>query len=206
MILTLSWNSHLTSIPPQQLLQAHAHETPLNSPVTAQNTNPPSSTATAHNTNLPSSLVTAHNSNPLPSSLCPSSSENAAPLLPANRPFPSSPTHNQPQNPTHPMTTRSKNHITQPKNFTDSTIRYPIPKALLAEAQPDPNTVEPTCFTIANKNPHWRRAMNLEFDALMKNGTWVLTSPSPSQNLIGCNGYIESNGMLTGPSSATRLA
>jgi hypothetical protein len=28
--------------------------------------------------------------------------------------------------------------------------------------------------------------MNLEFDALMKNGTWVLTSPSPSQNLIGC--------------------
>uniref|UniRef100_A0A2N9IVZ2 Reverse transcriptase Ty1/copia-type domain-containing protein n=1 Tax=Fagus sylvatica TaxID=28930 RepID=A0A2N9IVZ2_FAGSY len=29
-------------------------------------------------------------------------------------------------------------------------------------------------------------SMNLEFDALMKNGTWVLTSPSPSQNLIGC--------------------
>jgi hypothetical protein len=28
--------------------------------------------------------------------------------------------------------------------------------------------------------------MNLEFDALMKNGTWVLTSPSLSQNLIGC--------------------
>uniref|UniRef100_A0A2N9G7W9 Reverse transcriptase Ty1/copia-type domain-containing protein n=1 Tax=Fagus sylvatica TaxID=28930 RepID=A0A2N9G7W9_FAGSY len=84
------------------------------------------------------------------------------------------------------MTTRSKNHITQPKTFTDGTIRYPIPKALLAEAQSDPNMVEPTCFTIANKNPHWRRAMNLEFDALMKNGTWVLTSPSPSQNLIGC--------------------
>jgi hypothetical protein len=84
------------------------------------------------------------------------------------------------------MTTRSKNQITQPKHFTDGTVRYPIPKALLAEAHPEPNTVEPTCFTIANKNPHWRRAMNLEFDALMKNGTWVLTSPSPNQNLIGC--------------------
>uniref|UniRef100_A0A2N9HT95 Reverse transcriptase Ty1/copia-type domain-containing protein n=1 Tax=Fagus sylvatica TaxID=28930 RepID=A0A2N9HT95_FAGSY len=167
-------HTHLASTLPQQPLQAHAHETPLNSPITAHNTNPPSSP------------VTAHNSNSLPSSLSPSSSETAAPLLPANRSSPSSPTHNQPQNPTHPMTTRSKNHITQPKNFTDGTIRYPIPKALLAEAQPNPNTVEPTCFTIANKNPHWRHAMNLEFDALMKNGTWVLTSPSPSQNLIGC--------------------
>ena len=28
--------------------------------------------------------------------------------------------------------------------------------------------------------------MNLEFDALMKNGTWVLISLSSSQNLIGC--------------------
>uniref|UniRef100_A0A2N9GRZ3 Reverse transcriptase Ty1/copia-type domain-containing protein n=1 Tax=Fagus sylvatica TaxID=28930 RepID=A0A2N9GRZ3_FAGSY len=84
------------------------------------------------------------------------------------------------------MTTRSKNNITQPKTFTDGTVRYPIPRALLAEAHPDPDSVEPSCFTTANKNPHWRRAMNAEFDALMKNGTWVLTPPRPSQNLIGC--------------------
>uniref|UniRef100_A0A2N9IRZ5 Reverse transcriptase Ty1/copia-type domain-containing protein n=1 Tax=Fagus sylvatica TaxID=28930 RepID=A0A2N9IRZ5_FAGSY len=90
------------------------------------------------------------------------------------------------QNNTHPMTTRSKSNITQPKQFTDGTVRYPIPRALLAEAHPDPETVEPSCFTIANKSPHWRRAMNAEFDALMKNGTWVLTPPSPNQNLIGC--------------------
>uniref|UniRef100_A0A2N9FM88 Reverse transcriptase Ty1/copia-type domain-containing protein n=1 Tax=Fagus sylvatica TaxID=28930 RepID=A0A2N9FM88_FAGSY len=84
------------------------------------------------------------------------------------------------------MTTRSKNNITQPKHFTDGTVRYPIPRALLAEAHPDPDTVEPSCFTTANKNPHWRCAMNAEFDALIKNGTWVLTPPRPSQNLIGC--------------------
>ena len=84
------------------------------------------------------------------------------------------------------MTTRSKNNITQPKHFIDGTVRYPIPKALIAEAHLDPNTVEPTRFTIANKNPHWRHAMNLKFDALMQNGTWVFTPPSLSQNLIGC--------------------
>uniref|UniRef100_A0A2N9F894 Reverse transcriptase Ty1/copia-type domain-containing protein n=1 Tax=Fagus sylvatica TaxID=28930 RepID=A0A2N9F894_FAGSY len=116
-------------------------------------------------------------------------------LLPQKTPIPSSPPYAplpsslpQPplQNNTHPMTTRSKSNITQPKQFTDGTVRYPIPRALLAEAHPDPETVEPSCFTIANKSPHWRRAMNAEFDALMKNGTWVLTPPSPNQNLIGC--------------------
>uniref|UniRef100_A0A2N9GL63 Reverse transcriptase Ty1/copia-type domain-containing protein n=1 Tax=Fagus sylvatica TaxID=28930 RepID=A0A2N9GL63_FAGSY len=104
--------------------------------------------------------------------LAPASSTDAETQLSATRPSPPSPTQTHHQNPTHPMTTRSKNQITQPKHFTDGTVRYPIPKALLAEAHPEPDTVEPTCFTIANKNPHWRRAMNLEFDALMKNGTW----------------------------------
>uniref|UniRef100_A0A2N9EZA0 Apple domain-containing protein n=1 Tax=Fagus sylvatica TaxID=28930 RepID=A0A2N9EZA0_FAGSY len=130
--------------------------------------------------------ISAQSPNILSSSLAPASLTAAEPQLSATRPSPPSPTQTHHQNPTHPMTTRSKNQITQPKHFTDGTVRYPIPKALLAEAHPEPDSVEPTCFTIANKNPHWRRAMNLEFDALMKNGTWVLTSPSPNQNLIGC--------------------
>uniref|UniRef100_A0A2N9H9G4 Reverse transcriptase Ty1/copia-type domain-containing protein n=1 Tax=Fagus sylvatica TaxID=28930 RepID=A0A2N9H9G4_FAGSY len=145
----------------------------------------PITTAQAHEPKNPINSP-AQNPHLMPSSLVSSSPENAAPLISTSRPSPSSPTQPPLQNPTHPMTTRSKNNITQPKHFTNGTVRYPIPKALLAEAHPDPGAVEPSCFTIANKSPHWRRAMNAEFDALMKNGTWVLTPPKPSQNLIGC--------------------
>jgi hypothetical protein len=84
------------------------------------------------------------------------------------------------------MKTRSQHQISKPKTYTDGTICYPIPKALLAETTSDPDLTEPTCYTSASKSPHWRRAMNLEFDALLKNQTWKLVPSSPSQNLIGC--------------------
>ena len=71
--------------------------------------------------------------------------------------------------PTHPMTTRSKNNISKPKHHTDGTIHYPIPMALLAEH--DFGDSEPTCYSIACKFPEWREAMNKEFDALLKNKT-----------------------------------
>jgi transposase InsO family protein len=86
--------------------------------------------------------------------------------------------------PIHPMITRSKNQITKPKSFTDGTIRYPIPRALLAEV--DSSAVEPTCYTSAIKDAHWRKAMNVEFDALLKNQTWTLVPSSSAQNIIGC--------------------
>jgi hypothetical protein len=84
------------------------------------------------------------------------------------------------------MTARSKNNIVQPKIPTDSTVRYPLPKALLAASTAKPDLQEPTCFTMASKSPHWRRAMNLEIDALLKNCTWNLVPPLPNQNTIGC--------------------
>uniref|UniRef100_A0A2N9GZ53 Reverse transcriptase Ty1/copia-type domain-containing protein n=1 Tax=Fagus sylvatica TaxID=28930 RepID=A0A2N9GZ53_FAGSY len=87
---------------------------------------------------------------------------------------------------THPMTTRSQNQIRKPKIPTDGTVRYPVPKALLAAAESSTVDAEPTCFTSAAKSPTWRTAMNLEFDALLKNHTWQLVPPHPSQNLIGC--------------------
>uniref|UniRef100_A0A2N9F8M0 Reverse transcriptase Ty1/copia-type domain-containing protein n=1 Tax=Fagus sylvatica TaxID=28930 RepID=A0A2N9F8M0_FAGSY len=46
--------------------------------------------------------------------------------------------------------------------------------------------LEPTCFTMAVKSHEWRHAMNLEFDALLRNHTWTLVPSHPSQNLIGC--------------------
>ena len=84
------------------------------------------------------------------------------------------------------MKTRSHHQIFKPKSYTDGTIRYPIPKALLAEATPESDLPEPTCYTSASKNPDWRQAMNTEFDALLKNHTWQLVPSSPSQNIIGC--------------------
>ena len=83
------------------------------------------------------------------------------------------------------MTTRSKNNIVQPKILTDGTVRYPLPKALLAASTAELDLQEPTCFTVASKSPHWHCAMNLEFDALLKNCTWNLVPPLPTQNTIG---------------------
>ena len=69
----------------------------------------------------------------------------------------------------HPMTTLSKNHISKPKSFTDGTVRYPLSHALLVDGVDVNVLVEPTCYTSAMKHPIWRAAINLEFDALLKN-------------------------------------
>ena len=46
--------------------------------------------------------------------------------------------------------------------------------------------MEPTCFTMATKNPKWRAAVALEFDALQLNGTWSLVPAKPNMNIVGC--------------------
>uniref|UniRef100_A0A2N9HX01 Reverse transcriptase Ty1/copia-type domain-containing protein n=1 Tax=Fagus sylvatica TaxID=28930 RepID=A0A2N9HX01_FAGSY len=86
----------------------------------------------------------------------------------------------------HPMTTRSRNNITKPKLFSDGTTRYPLPRALLIEGACDLLTTEPTCFSQAVQHPHWRLAMNLEFDALLRNRTWSLVPSTAARNIIGC--------------------
>ena len=82
------------------------------------------------------------------------------------------------------MITRSKNSITKPKTFTDGTVRYPVPSALLADG--NSSIIEPTCFTNAVKDSNWRAAMNVEFDALLKNQTWILVPSHTARNVIGC--------------------
>ena len=34
--------------------------------------------------------------------------------------------------------------------------------------------------------PQWHKAMNEEFDVLLRNSTWTLVHPQPTQNIIGC--------------------
>lgn len=83
----------------------------------------------------------------------------------------------------HPMITRSKNNIQKPKHLPKDMIRYPIPRALFTESSQQPT--EPTCYTTAIKDPLWRQAMNVEFDALLKNQTWTLVPPDSASYIIG---------------------
>jgi hypothetical protein len=82
------------------------------------------------------------------------------------------------------MATQSKNHVFQPKTFGDGTVRYPTPAALTVSLSP--NEIEATCFSNADKEAEWRKAMNEEFDALLRNYTWTLVPYYPSQNVVGC--------------------
>jgi histone deacetylase 1/2 len=66
--------------------------------------------------------------------------------------------------------------ITKPKQFTDGTIRY----GNLC------STREPQSVQEALGDPNWKKAMEEEYAALLKNGTWHLVSSKPGMNLIDC--------------------
>jgi hypothetical protein len=72
--------------------------------------------------------------------------------------------------------TRLQDNIRKPKQYTDGTIRY----GLLSD------TREPSSLRDALGSPHWKAAMDLEYDALIKNGTWHLVTPQPGQNVVDC--------------------
>jgi hypothetical protein len=82
------------------------------------------------------------------------------------------------------MQTRSKNHIFKPKTLSNGLIRYPLHKALTATT--GLADVEPTSYSTASRHPAWRDAMNLEFDALLRNDTWTLVPPTSDMNIVGC--------------------
>jgi hypothetical protein len=79
------------------------------------------------------------------------------------------------------MTTRSQNMIFKLSKFTDGRVKYP-PQALTTSIAS--NEEEPTCFSQASKHPAWLAAMNVEFDAFLKNGTWSLVPSLPSMNIV----------------------
>jgi hypothetical protein len=74
----------------------------------------------------------------------------------------------------HPMRTRSQNNdVRQIRQLTDGTVRNPLPRALLLEAA----LLEPTCFSNVVKVSEWHNAMQVEFNALLKNRTWSFVPP-----------------------------
>ena len=86
------------------------------------------------------------------------------------------PSHNSsPALPTHSMITRSKAGTFKPKIYlhtTSSTLEISL--------------VIPKSHTAALLVPVWKKAMEEEFLALLKNKTWILTTLPPGKNLVGC--------------------
>ena len=72
----------------------------------------------------------------------------------------------------HPMQTRSKSGIFKPKLTYAALIDYAL--------------TEPTSYTVASKHSSWCTAMDEEFQALQKQGTWSLVPLPPSKNVEGC--------------------
>ena len=85
-------------------------------------------------------------------------------------PSPHAPPHRIHPNNTHNMATRGKHGIVQKR------IQ---PTLLLTH-------LEPTSYKQAMKDTDWLHAMNLEYDALMKNNTWTLVHPPPNRKAVGC--------------------
>ncbi|KAK1681807.1 hypothetical protein QYE76_042655 [Lolium multiflorum] len=77
--------------------------------------------------------------------------------------------------------TRSQTGVFRPKKRTDGTIAWIA--ACVADATADP-TAEPRHFQDALGIPHWRAAMEHEFQALLKNDTWRLVPPVSGVNVI----------------------
>ena len=75
------------------------------------------------------------------------------------------------------MTTRSKAGIFKPKAFGTSKTKA---------ASMDYTITEPLSFKVATKYKQWCTAMDEEFDALTRQGIWVLVPPTPTQNVVGC--------------------
>ena len=77
--------------------------------------------------------------------------------------------------------TRSQSGITKDKVYTDGTIRYDKTKRAFFTS-----TSEPTHLHDALAHKDWKKAMDKEYDALMKNKTWHLVPPKKDNNVIDC--------------------
>jgi histone deacetylase 1/2 len=72
--------------------------------------------------------------------------------------------------------TRLQSGIVHPKTFRDGTIRYGMYSS----------TGEPSDLNEALADPKWKRAMEEEYNALIKNKTWHLVPARKDMNIIDC--------------------
>lgn len=74
-----------------------------------------------------------------------------------------------PQN-VHPIVTRSKAAANQPRAYNTIVL----------------DTQEPDTYLEALSHPHWKAAMDTEYQTLMKNNTWTLATLPPGKKVLGC--------------------
>ena len=68
----------------------------------------------------------------------------------------------------HPMQTRPKSDIFKPKLFTAECLQ------------------EPPTASIALTIPHWKQAMEAEYNALVRDQTWELVPSSDASRIVQC--------------------
>ena len=142
-------------------------------------TNP---STTFHNPRVPPPIFSHQPKNISPTYVSPSPINPQPPSIPTNVTLQAS----DRATPTsqHPMITRSRANVNKPKQMFPGLIKYPLPKAFMAVNESLLH--EPSCFTEASKQPQWRSTMNMEFTALLNNGTWSLVPSKPHVYLVGC--------------------
>lgn len=152
-----------TLIPPTQLSPSSLTpiiSTTSSTPTPSLNPTPLFSAANPdHTTTPPSSPITPVSLTPCTTPTPPHTNRIAS--------NPSSP------HPTHKMSTRLQHGIRKPinkLNLNAESVTVDVPKNI----------------TQALKSPVWRKAMDEEINALVKNQTWNLVPPDTSQNVVGC--------------------
>lgn len=91
--------------------------------------------------------------------------------------------------PSHRRVTRLQQGIRKPKVYSDGTIRY---SNLAATPEESPTLQQ----ALADKN--WKHAMDVEFEALLKNKTWHLVPPKKGRNIVDCKWVYKINRGLDG--------
>jgi hypothetical protein len=127
-----------------------------------------------HNTTIPASQTQPTpqtNTIAIPASQTQPAPQTNTIAIPASQTQPAPQTHTITNN--HPMQTRLKSGISKKKlAFTSTTVDY--------------LDVEPPSFSIASALTPWVTAMEDEFSALHRQGTWSLVPHDNSQNIVGC--------------------
>lgn len=104
--------------------------------------------------------------------------------------------------PYHPMVTRLRAGVIQPKTRIDETMQYPFPHGLLSVGV----TNEPIRFSQAQKQAEWPSAITEEINALLKNNTWPLVPHSPYMLQLAVNGSFGISKTLMAVLNSTRPA
>ncbi|KAK9063757.1 hypothetical protein SSX86_017629 [Deinandra increscens subsp. villosa] len=130
---------------------------------TTSPTTPPHHSSTSSSSSTSTHSPVSPNLTPIPMQPFETSTPNVA-TSPA-----SDDTHSSP-----PPRTRKPNSKYFNPNFVNTATIHPLPP-----------TIEPSTHTQALRDPNWRQAMDLEFNALIQNQTWDLVPPT-SHSPIGC--------------------